>query len=410
MNNAHGDKRVVGPFTQLLPLTGLQMKGPLKDEDLTIVEDGGVVVKDGNILAVGKFSELRGEYAGVPVEVVDGPAVLLPGFVDCHTHICFAGSRAQDYALKLQGKTYLEIARSGGGIKRSVAYTRQVTQQALTEGLIPRIQRHYNEGVTTIEIKSGYGLNVPDELKMLRAIRDAGDHCRASVLATCLAAHTVPSEFEGRSAEYLQCLVADLLPKVKQEGLCHRVDIFIEDTAFNMQEAEWYLAQAKQMGFELTVHADQFTPGGSGLAVRMGAVSADHLEASGEKEITSLAGSETVAVVLPGASLGLGIPFAPARHLLDAGCCVAIASDWNPGSAPMGDLLLQAALLGVYQKLSFAETMAGITFRAAKALDLTDRGTLAVGNKAHMVAFATHDHREILYHQGKLKPFRVWTS
>ena len=410
VNNAHGDKRVVGPFTQLLPLTGLQMKGPLKDEDLTIVEDGGVVVKDGNILAVGKFSELRGEYAGVPVEVVDGPAVLLPGFVDCHTHICFAGSRAQDYALKLQGKTYLEIARSGGGIKRSVAYTRQVTQQALTEGLIPRIQRHYNEGVTTIEIKSGYGLNVPDELKMLRAIRDAGDHCRASVLATCLAAHTVPSEFEGRSAEYLQCLVADLLPKVKQEGLCHRVDIFIEDTAFNMQEAEWYLAQAKQMGFELTVHADQFTPGGSGLAVRMGAVSADHLEASGEKEITSLAGSETVAVVLPGASLGLGIPFAPARHLLDAGCCVAIASDWNPGSAPMGDLLLQAALLGVYQKLSFAETMAGITFRAAKALDLTDRGTLAVGNKAHMVAFATHDHREILYHQGKLKPFRVWTS
>jgi imidazolonepropionase len=164
-----------------------------------------------------------------------------------------------------------------------------------------------------------------------------------------------------------------------------------------------YLNKAKQIGFDVTVHADQFTTGGSEVAVNMGAVSADHLEASGEQEIKLLANSNTVAAVLPGASLGLGMPYAPARKLLDAGACVAIASDWNPGSAPMGDLLMQAAAMSAAEKLSTAEVFAGLTFRAAKALRLNDRGTLTAGFRADMQAYPTDDYREILYHQGKLR-------
>jgi imidazolonepropionase len=188
------------------------------------------------------------------------------------------------------------------------------------------------------------------------------------------------------------------------------MDIFVEKGAFSTDLARPFLEQAKNSGFGITVHADQFTTGGSKLAVEMGACSADHLEASGDEEISLLAKSNVVAIALPGASLGLGMPFAPARKLLDGGVCLAIATDWNPGSAPMGDLLLQAALLSAFQKLTAAETFSAITFRAATALRIQDRGTLASGKKADMIAFPTKDYREILYHQGKLKPNIVWKN
>lgn len=403
-------QRLIGPFSQIIPFSGLPLKGPLKDEDLQLIKDGGVLVQEGKIVSVGAFGTMAKKFPGARVEEITQPAVLLPGFIDCHTHTCFAGTRSQDYALKLQGKTYIEIAREGGGIRRTVAYTRKATEVELTLSLSDRINRHLAEGVTTIEVKSGYGLSVEQELKMLTAIQRAARQTKASVISTCLAAHTLPNEYEGRSKEYLELVVNELLPEVKRLGLSHRVDIFIEDTAFTLAEAEYYLDAARAMGFALTVHADQFTPGGAALAARMGALSADHLEASGENDIKALACSETVAVVLPGASLGLGIAFAPARKLLDAGCCLAIASDWNPGSAPMGDLLVQAAILSIYEKLNFAETMGGLTIRAAKALGLYDRGTLSAGMRADMIAFPVNDFREILYHQGKMKPFSVWNS
>jgi imidazolonepropionase len=199
----------------------------------------------------------------------------------------------------------------------------------------------------------------------------------------------------------------DLLPVIKNEKLSNRVDIFIEESAFDANNALTYLNRAKQMGFDITVHADQFTTGGSAVAVKSGAVSADHLEASRDAEIKILANSDTVAVVLPGASLGLGMAYAPARKLLDAGACLAIASDWNPGSAPMGDLLMQAAVMSAAEKLNTAEVFAGLTFRAAKALRLNDRGILAPGMRADLQAYPTNDYREILYQQGKLKPLII---
>jgi len=400
--------KLTGPFTQILPLAGLPLNGAITDDQLQIITNGGVLTENGLVVEIGNFEELRKDNPKATTEEVEGDQVLLPGFIDCHTHICFAGNRAKDYAMRIAGKSYLEIARSGGGIWDSVTQTRGATQEQLVELLAQRVDRHLKDGVTTIEVKSGYGLSVEQELKQLRAIKAAAENSQADLVATCLAAHILPKDFGGPASEYLEHILNNLLPKIKKENLAGRVDIFIEDSAFNASNSACYLSVARQMGFDVTVHADQFTPGGSEVAVKVGAVSADHLEASTEKEIKGLAASATVAVALPGASLGLGIGFAPARRLLDAGACLAIASDWNPGSAPMGDLLMQASILGAYEKLTTAETFAALTYRAAKALNLTDRGTLQKGSLADMQAYPCKDHREILYQQGKLKPARVW--
>jgi imidazolonepropionase len=402
--------KLIGPFTQVLPLTGLPLKGAIADDALQIIPDGGVLTNNGLIVEVASFEALRKNHPQAEIEEISGDNVLLPGFIDCHTHLCFAGDRSKDYAMRIAGKSYLDIAKAGGGIWDSVTQTRQASEQQLTELLLKKVNRHLSEGVTTIEVKSGYGLSVEQELKQLSAIQSAQKSCKADLVATCLAAHIKPKDFDGPAPAYLEHILNDLLPEVKAKKLAKRVDIFIEDSAFNAGSALSYLTKAKQMGLDITVHADQFTPGGSEVAVKVAAVSADHLEASTDKEIKRLAASDTVAVALPGASLGLGIGLAPARKLLDAGVCLAIGSDWNPGSAPMGDLLMQAAILSAYEKLTTAETFAGLTYRAAKALNLNDRGYLQQGAIADMQAYSCKHYREILYYQGKLKPARVWKN
>jgi len=400
--------KLIGPFTQILPLSGLPFKGPIPDAQLQVITDGGILVENGLIKAVGAFEELRPHAKSI--EEVGAKQVLIPGFVDCHTHLCFAGNRARDYALRIAGKSYLEIAKSGGGIWDTVSQTRAADEASLLEGVLERADRHLAEGVTTIEIKSGYGLSVAQELKQLRVILAAKAFTKADLVPTCLAAHLLPKDFSGNAPAYLEYLLKDLLPMIQHEKLAGRIDIFVEEGAFNVANALYYLTESRRLDFDVTVHADQFSTGGSEAAVKVGALSADHLEASTEKEIKLLANSNTVAVVLPGASLGLGMRYAPARKLLDAGACLAIASDWNPGSAPMGDLLLQAAVMGAAEKLSTAETLAGLTFRAAKALNLTDRGILQTGMLADMQAYLCNDYREILYYQGQMKPHLVWKN
>jgi len=395
--------KIIGPFSQILPLTGLPEKGPIADEQLTIIEDGGVLVEEGKTLQIGSFDALRKAHPTAEIEKIDEPMVLLPGFVDCHTHICFAGSRSRDYAMRTAGKSYLDIARAGGGIWDSVTKTRAATDTELMENVVARANRHLREGVTTMEVKSGYGLDMAGELKMLRAIRTADQFTPAEFVTTCLAAHIRPKDFDGDEKAYLHWILHELLPVLKDEHLTNRIDIFVEETAFSVAASRPFLQAAKAMGFQITVHADQFTSGGSALAVEVGALSADHLEASNAEDIRRLAASDTVAVVLPGASLGLGMGYAPARKLLDAGACVAIASDWNPGSAPMGDLLMQAAVMSASERLSAAEVFAGLTFRAAKALGIQSPS-------ADLQAYPCADYREILYHQGKLKPSFVWKN
>ncbi|CAL1516983.1 imidazolonepropionase [Chitinophaga sp. MM2321] len=403
-------KTLLGPFSQILPLSGLPLKGALQDEQLTVIEKGGMVIEDGKIIAIGEYRLLQQQYGDAGIAFMDTPLVLLPGFIDCHTHICYDGTRNRDYAMRIAGKSYLEIARTGGGIWDSVTKTRIADTVTLVENTVARANRHLKEGVTTIEVKSGYGLNFESEVKMLRAIQQADMHTAATLVPTCLAAHMQPRDYTGTATEYLQWILEELLPVLKQEQLTNRVDIFIEETAFSADAAATFLQQATQQGFAATVHADQFSTGGVAVAVAAGALSADHLEASGAKEIELLANAATVAVVLPGASLGLGMPYAPARKLLNAGACLAIASDWNPGSAPMGDLLVQAAVMSAAEKLSTAEVFAALTFRAAPALQLQDVGQLVAGYAADMQAYPTADYRDILYYQGKMKPAVVWKN
>jgi imidazolonepropionase len=352
---------------------------------------------------------MAGEAKTDKIEILELPAgsVGVPGFIDAHTHSCFAGTRARDYALRNSGSSYLEIAKAGGGIWDSVKQTRKATPAELEALLLKRIRRFLNSGITTLEVKSGYGLSVSEEIKMLRVIRSASEKTEMDLVSTCLAAHTCPKDFHGSNVEYLQLLEAELLPLLVKEGLTSRLDAFVEQSAFTPSEILPYLKKGKTMGFDLTLHADQFTTGGSAVAISCGALSADHLEASGPAEIQALAKSEVIATALPGASLGLGCGFTPSRALLDAGACLAIASDYNPGSAPMGDLLTQAALLGTFEKLSNAEVLAGITFRAAAALGLHDRGRLVKGYKADIAVFQTEHYNEVLYHQGQLRPVQV---
>ena len=400
----------IGPVSQLLPMSGLPLKGPVLDAQLPVWEDMALILEGERIYRIGPHSELKEVANQLQADLItlDSPGIVLPGWIDAHTHICFAGSRAHDYAYRNSGATYQEIAKKGGGIWDTVSKTRAAGEDALASGVIRRAERHLRHGVTTIEVKSGYGLSVPEELKMLRAIRKADQEVAPDLIPTCLAAHITPRDYPNGAAAYLDSIARELLPKLLEENLCRRIDAFIEEGAFDQKTIRPYLRKAKEMGFELTLHADQFSTGGTEIAVEFNALSADHLEASTEKEIQLLARSNVIATALPGATLGLGCDFAPARKLLDAGIALAIASDHNPGSAPMGDLLTQASVLGTFEKLSNAEVLAGITFRAAAALGLEDRGKLQEGYLADFLIFSTPHYNEILYHQGSLKPAMVW--
>ena len=402
--------KLIGPFTQIITLDHLPLKGKISEDQLQIIENGGIIVDDELILEIGDFATIQSSNPSIETELIENDQILLPGFVDSHTHICFGGNRAKDFAMRLDGKTYLEIAKNGGGIWSTVTQTRNKSVDELKDITLKHIDKLEKQGITTAEVKSGYALSVEGEIKMLEAINMANQESEIDLIPTFLGAHMKPKDFEGSNKEYLELLVKEVFPKLKSDQLSNRVDIFVEQSAFSVEEGDYYLNEAKQEGFEITIHADQFTAGGSYLATKYNALSADHLEFSEEEEVKNLAKSDVVATVLPGASIGLGMQYAPARKLLDAGCCVAIASDWNPGSAPMGNLLTQASILATFEKLSMAEVLAAITFRAAKALNLTDRGILKKGKKADFISFSTSDYRDIIYQQGQLQPTFVWKN
>lgn len=402
--------KLSGPFKQIVTLDNLPLKGKLNDESLEIIANGAILTENGAVVGVDNFEVLKQKFPDSIIDLIENEQIALPAFVDAHTHICFGGNRANDFAMRNAGKTYLEIAESGGGIWSSVQHTRKASEENLVDGILERINILLNQGITTIEIKSGYGLNLDEELKMLRAIKKAQTKTKATLIPTCLSAHLKPRDFEGSSEDYLNYILNEILPKVKEENLANRVDIFIEKSAFQPEESKNFLLKAKELGFQITVHADQFTAGSSRIAVEVGAKSADHLEATIDEDIEFLANSETVAIALPGASLGLGEPFSPARKILDKGGILAIATDWNPGSAPMGNIVTQASILATYEKLTTAEVLSAITFRSAFALDLHDRGIIAEGKKADFITYETDNFQNILYHQGSLKPKNVYIN
>ncbi len=397
-------KTLYGPFTQLLTLEGLPLHGPIADDELQVQSQKGILVEDGFIKEIGDFESLIQNHSEVKLFKSNKTNwVALPGFVDCHTHICWGGTRVNDYALRVAGKSYLEIAASGGGIIDTVVATRKAGNEELISGILDRVNQHIRRGITTIEVKSGYGLNHEDEIKMLECIEIASKQTPATLIPTFLGAHIKPKDFGGSPKDYLTFLLEVVAPEIQKKNLANRADIFVEEGAFGLEESRWYAEEMMKQGFEMTMHADQFHSGGSNLANELGCVSADHLEYTDEEGIQGFQNSETVAVALPGASLGLGMNFTPARKLLDINACLAIATDWNPGSAPMGDLITQASILGASEKLTIAETLAGITVRGAHALRLNG-GTISIGKEARFTIFETDDFRNIFYRQGQLQP------
>ena len=381
-------------------MSNLPLKGAITDEKLEIIENGGVIIDGDKILEVGKFSDLVQKEKNI--FEIEFQSVLVPGFIDCHTHICHYGSRSEEYSKRNAGMSYQQILSEGGGIHNTMTATENASDEELERVTVSRLDRHFNEGVLTCEIKSGYGPDLDQEVRLLNIINKINKNHAMGIIPTCLAAHVTPKIYNS-SSEYLNKIIEELIPVLEKKKLTNRIDIFIEEKAFSVSESLDYLSQLKNK-FDITVHANQFSSGGVKVGVDCGAKSVDHLEVIDDNEIKYLSNSNTSAVVLPGCSLGLGIPFAPARKLLDRNCKLSIATDWNPGSAPMGDLLQQSSLLGSIEKLSSAEVFSAITYRSADALGLNDRGKIEKDKLADFIGFKTDDYRDILYNQGKLKP------
>jgi imidazolonepropionase len=261
--------RLIGPISQLLTMDHLPLKGALKDEQMEILENVGILIEGENICEIGDFENLKTKAKNLDAELIEleGLHIAVPGFVDCHTHICFGGSRARDFAMRNSGKSYLEIAEAGGGIWDTVTQTRKLSLDELAEKTIQNANRHLAQGVTTIEVKSGYGLSIDEELKMLRAIKKANNSTPADLISTCLAAHMKPRDFTGSNSEYLADISEKLFPVLQREKLCNRIDAFVEKSAFSPDEIKPYFQKAKDFGFDITVHADQFTTGGSEIAI-----------------------------------------------------------------------------------------------------------------------------------------------
>lgn len=363
------------------------------------IPDAALVWHGDTIRWTGPRAEIPEAFADEPVESA-GDRLVVPGLVDCHTHLCFGGWRADEFAERLRGVSYLDIARRGGGIASTMRATRTASEDDLAARGADFLSQMRRLGVTTVEAKSGYGLAVEHELKQLRAVRRLAESQPTRLVATCLGAHLVPPEYRDDRAAYLRLLTGELLPAVAEEGLARYVDVFVEDSAFTPDEARTVLRAAECLGLGAKLHVDQLTEGaGAELAVELGAASADHLERVSEAGIDALAGSETVAVTLPLAALYLDAPFPPGRALVDAGAAVAVATDFNPGSAPSFDLHLAMLLACTRQRMTPAEVLAGATLVAAKAIGMDDTvGSLEPGKQADFAVLDAPDLDFWLYH------------
>jgi len=329
---------------------------------------------------------------------------VIPGLIDCHTHTVFAGSREEEFVRRIEGASYAQIAEAGGGIKTTVQAVRAAGRDALVDLAMPRLARMLQRGVTTVEIKSGYGLTIEDEIKMLKAIRRLGDLQPMRVVGTYLAAHTVPEEYTGRPDEYLDSILDDrVLRRIREEGLAEFCDVFCEKTAFDVAQSRRVLTTASKWGLRPKLHADQITQmGATILASQVGAVSADHLETIHDEGIAALKAAGCVAVLLPGCSFYLGVDQAPARRLIEADLPVALATDYNPGSSMVESLPLVMGIACAQMKMTPTEALVAATANAAAAIDRHDRcGAIAVGLQADLVVLDVPNHLRLCYELGR---------
>jgi imidazolonepropionase len=370
---------------------------------LALVARGAVGVRGAQVAWVGPERGLPEGAIAPTTRVLDAEGgIVAPGLVDPHTHLVFAGERAHEFDLRCQGATYLEIARAGGGIAGTVRATRAASEDELVALALPRLQRLHEQGVTTCEVKSGYGLSLPDELKMLRAIRRLGQAHPVTLHPTLLCAHAIPEEHRATRERYVDLCVNEILPAVAQERLAAACDAFAEEGAFSIEETRRILQAAAAHGMTPRLHADQLTPlGGAQLAAELGASCADHLEQVTDAGVAALADAKVSAVLVPTSTLFLRMrPYAPGRKLRDAGVNVALGTNVNPGSSMTENVGLVMGLACLENGLSAAEALWGFTRGAALALRLPELGRLAPGAPADLVLFGCSTYRHLPYHLG----------
>ena len=371
--------------------------------DVRVLRDAALAVRDGRVAWAGAADAWRGE-ARATLDAAG--AAVIPGLVDPHTHAVWAGDRLADFEARASGATYEAILAAGGGIRHTMRETAATDEAALVRGARPRLDALRRSGATTIEVKSGYGAEPDAELRMLRAVR-ALQAERAATLVPTLLVHVPPADGAARDG-YVRTVCDELVPAAAREGLAAAVDVFVERESFTVAEAERILRAARAHGLAVKLHADQFhAVGGTELGVALGALSVDHLEASGAPQVAALAASDTVATLLPGVSLHLGLPAAPGRALVDAGAAVAVGTDLNPGSSPVFSAALPLALAVRLNGLTPAEALVAGTANAAAALGLRDRGALVPGCRADLAVLDAADWREIVYALGRPLAARV---
>ena len=376
-----------------------------------VAAPGAVAVAEGRIAWAGPQADLPSGFAGAERVSLEG-RLLTPALIDCHTHLVHGGHRAREFALRLEGASYEQIAREGGGIVSTVRATRAASEEDLVAQALPRLDALLAEGVATVEIKSGYGLDVEAELRMLRAARRLAALRPVGVTTTFLGAHAVPPEYAGRADAYLDEVALPALRAAHAEGLVDAVDAFCEGIAFSPAQVARVFAAARALGLPVKLHAEQLSNlGGAALAARHGALSADHLEHLDAEGVAAMAAAGTVAVLLPGAFYALRetvVP--PVAALRAAGVPMAVATDCNPGTSPMTSLLLAMNMACTFFRLTPAEALAGVTVHAARALGLSDHGAIAPGMRADLAAWDVEEPAELAYRIGFNPLHRRWVA
>ncbi|MEM7207634.1 MAG: imidazolonepropionase [Pseudomonadota bacterium] len=374
------------------------------DQPFGLCEDAAVAVRDGKISWIGANTDVPDELRENSKNVVDCQGYLVtPGLIDCHSHVVYGGNRAREFEMRLHGAGYEDIARAGGGIVSTVKATREASYRELLEQSLPRVAGLLNEGVTTLEIKSGYGLNIEDEIKMLCVARDLGDELPVTVVTSFLGAHATPPEFAGREDAYIDLVCDQMLSAVVRENLADAVDGFCEGIAFSPEQISRVFDAAAAHGLPIKLHAEQLSDlKGAVMAAERGALSVDHIEYLDPGDVAVLAQNGTVAVLLPGAFYCLReTQLPPIDALREHDVPMAIASDSNPGSSPVGSLLLMLNMACTLFRLTPEEALAGVTRNAAKALGLQESiGTLEIGKQADMVLWRAHEPAELSYRIG----------
>jgi imidazolonepropionase len=393
---------------QLLTLAGPPQRGSALG-DLGLIPDGAVFIKDGFIAAVGTTAELLRAYPQEKSFDASG-RVVMPGLVDPHTHALWAGDRAAEFEMRLQGKSYLEILAAGGGILSTVRATRDASLQLLLQETRPRLREMFLHGTTTVEIKTGYGLQMAAELRMLKALLELQKDALQDIVVTFMGAHAIAPEYKDDPEGYTQHVCKQMLPAARDWWQTHApeqslpfVDVFCETGAFSLEQSRRILASASELGFPLKIHADEFDNlGGASLAVELGAASADHLVKTSLEDIRALGQSNTVAVGLPCTPFGLAEPeYTPAKKILESGGILALATDLNPGTAWCENMQFAMALACRYMKITPAQAIAAATINSSAALNLADKvGSIEVGKQADLLVLSVPDYRHLGYRFG----------